>query len=211
MSQAQNSGQEIWLMDYFGRFLHNDPRHDRIVAVTPDACPDGRPGLLLDIDPLRDDAPFALVKRESSPMPLPHIEPVTLNGLAIAIKVLDEDGPYAECRDRFFSSQPSGEVMFDRSHCSGWEFYAPIPASTARTLFPGSGFILRDDKDNVFPAPVPETGHSVLVAGRTYPLDTVSTFLTQLGALAPGESARLVLPPLGDHPEMPVTATHLHG
>ncbi|NHO31916.1 hypothetical protein [Acetobacter fallax] len=209
MTHAQDLSREIWLMDYFGRFLHNDPRHDRIVAVMPDACPGGLPGLILNIDPSRDDEPFALVKRETSPMPLPQIEPVTQNGLAIALRVLDRDGPYAVTRDCFFSSQPSGEVLFDRSHYAGWEFYAPIPARMARTFFPGSGIVLRDDEGNDYPAPRPETGHSILIAGRTYPLDLVSGFLAQLGALEPGENRRLVLPALGGKPELSVVASSL--
>ncbi|NHO18736.1 hypothetical protein GOB90_07060 [Acetobacter oeni] len=195
-------------MDYFGRFLHNDPHHDRIVALAPDTCPDGKPGLILDIDPQRADVPFVLVKRTTAPMPLPQIEPVTLKGAAIALKITDRTGPYVDSRNCFFSSQPDGEVQFDRSRHEGWECYAPIPARTARIFFPGNGISLRDKSSGLqIPAPQPETGLSVLMAGRTYPLDLISPFLTQLGALSPGESSHLVLPALNDHPQLTVVAS----
>lgn len=197
---------EVWLLDYFGRFLHNDPAQDRIVAVAPEACPDGLPGLIFDISPERGNNPFALVKRVSAPMPLPEIEPEPGTGLAIALRVRDEVGPYADARNFYFSSQPDGRVTFDRDHCAGWECFVPLPATLAATLFPSSGIVLHDSAGGEISGPRADTQLTVLIADRHYPLPAVTGLLEQLSRLAPGEVMTVTLPELGDAPAEEITA-----
>lgn len=198
---------EIWLYDSYGRFLHNDALDDRLVARAPADLPNGLPGLIFGIDPTRSEDPFVLLKRETRPMPLPQIEPVMEEGVALAFRILDSEGPYADARNGFIATRQDGSVVLGTPERGEGILFAPVPFYTARSLFPASGIELTDQHGLVVPAPQPLTGLRVQIAGRPYSLEVGGDLLARMGELSPGETVSLVLPATATEPGTTITAT----
>ncbi|AQS83513.1 MAG: hypothetical protein ABF876_00475 [Acetobacter aceti] len=198
---------EIWLYDSYGRFLHNDSLDDRLVACAPADLPNGLPGVIFGIDPMRSSDPFVLLKRETRPMPLPQIEPVMEQGVALAFRILDSEGPYADARGGYVSTQQDGSVALGAPGRGEGILFAPMPFYTARSLFPDAGIELTDSHGLVAPSPQPLTGMRVQIAGRPYSLEVGGDLLARMGELSPGETVSLVLPATATEPEKTITAT----
>lgn len=197
---------ELWLLDHFGWFLHNDPKYDWLVGFPLERCPQGQPGLVVDAALFHERGRVALAKRETRPMPLPTVEVFPTEGMAIGLRIVDTDGPYGGWRDRFISSQPGGPVMFDRGVCQAWELYVPLPARLARLLGSECAVALQDEQGEMLEPPRPESGFHVRVAGRLYALRDILPVLENLAALKAGDRATVVLPAGNGTPPLSVTA-----
>nr|WP_194299860.1 hypothetical protein [Acetobacter conturbans] len=194
------------MYDSYGRFLDNDPDEDRLVARAPEDCPNGFPGLIFDVDPGRTQQPFMLIKRETRPMPLPMIEPVIQQGVALSLRITDSDGPFVEARGGFIASHEDGSVTLGEREEGESILLTPIPMRTAKNIFPDSGLVLKDQDGHPMEAPRPTSGLRVLIGERAYSLEVIGSILTRMGTIPPGESTTLVLPATASEPEETITA-----
>ncbi|GBQ28205.1 hypothetical protein AA0472_2611 [Acetobacter estunensis NRIC 0472] len=203
MTDIQASDKEIWLLDVYGRFLHNDPVSDRLETLLPEDLPPEGPGVLLHIDSQKKEEPFRLVKRDSRPVPLPHIVPHLGGDLTVRLEVTDRQGPFAASYGHFLTGTDDGGV--DAVEASDTEAaFVPVPARTARVLLPSSPLKVRDEWDTVLLPPRADEGMCVRVGAGAYPWPVVSELLTRMANMSPGEILRQHLPEIGDIPALRV-------
>lgn len=201
MSETRTRADEIWLYDSYGRFLHNDPDTDRLVARSPEDLPNGFAGLIFDINPARQSEPFMLRKRETRPMPLPQVSPVMQHGVALSLEVVDASGPFLEARGGFIASHPDGSVTLGERENGESVLFAPLPLLAAKNIFPDSGLVLRDSAGQPMKAPRPTTGLRVMIGERTYSLEVIGDIFARMGQIAPETGVELTLPPTSSEPE----------
>ncbi|MDG6095455.1 hypothetical protein LOC54_10135 [Acetobacter sp. AN02] len=199
---------ELWLLDWWGRFLHNDPFQDRLTAVAMDECPTEGPGIFLRINPADEHHPVILSKRVPAPVPLPQIEPEFLEPVGLGLRVTDTDGFWENCRDRWIGTEPDGGVRCDRTGLNSWEMFLALPSSVGRLLTPEIPIHIRLDESGESVRPVPVAEQRIAIGDRLYPTLELSSFLDRMSRLKAGESVPAVLPPCGDQGEAAVTLVY---
>ncbi|MEE8662320.1 MAG: hypothetical protein SOH81_01895 [Acetobacter sp.] len=194
MTEIANRKNELWLLDWFGRFLDCHPESGTIFAVESGSCPKEGPAIFLEIDSGNREQPFSLKSQIPIPLCLPQIRPEVQEIPSLALQILDVEGPFGSASPTWLGVTPEGAVRYDNPKAQDWEKFIAVPRMLGLCGVKGDHLRVEDMQGNVLPGVRWLSGFQIGFAGQSYAIRDVLPLLAILGALEKGESRDVMLP-----------------